>query len=72
MALVFKSFNFKIENCTILDSYNNGIGAGSNAIIRNNIVKNTYTVRAMGQSGDGTGVGISVSTGSLAEYNQVN
>lgn len=64
--------NFKIENCTVSDSYNNGITTGSSrAIVRNNVVKNSYTVPGMAPGGDGKGIGISVSSNSLAEYNQV-
>ncbi|MEJ7683886.1 MAG: Ig-like domain-containing protein [Segetibacter sp.] len=62
---------FQIENCTVSNSYNNGIAAGSYAIIRNNIVRNSYTVPGMGGTGDGKGAGLRVVSGSLAEYNQV-
>lgn len=64
--------NFKIENCTVSNSYNNGIvTSSSNVTIRNNTVKNTYTVPGMGPGGDGKGIGISVNSGSLVEYNKV-
>ncbi len=65
---------FNIENCTVSDSYNNGIAAGlSNnyAVVRNNIVKNSYTVAGMGQSGEGQGAGIRINTNGLVEYNEV-
>jgi parallel beta-helix repeat protein len=62
---------FTIENCTVLNSNNNGITAGTSAVIRNNIVKNSYSIAGMGQGGDGQGVGIRVNKSSIAEYNQV-
>ncbi|WP_157580638.1 Ig-like domain-containing protein [Segetibacter koreensis] len=65
---------FTIENCTVSNSYNNGISAGSSnphAIVRNNIVKNSYSVAGMGQSGDGQGAGIRINENGLAEYNQI-
>ena len=62
---------FKIENCTVLNSNNNGIAGGSNSVIRNNIVKNSYSIPGMGQNGDGQGSGIQVGESSIAEYNQV-
>lgn len=71
---VIKHAYFTLENCNVLNSYNNGITAGSSspyAIIRNNIVKNSYYIAGMGQSGDGQGAGIRIGKNGLAEYNQV-
>jgi parallel beta-helix repeat protein len=66
--------NFKIENCAVSNSYNNGISVGTSnpyAIVRNNIIRNSYAVPGMGQSGEGQGAGIRVNKSSIAEYNQV-
>ncbi|WP_018612352.1 Ig-like domain-containing protein [Segetibacter koreensis] len=65
---------FTIENCAVSNSYNNGISVGTSntyAIIRNNIIRNSYAVPGMGQSGEGQGAGIRVNKSSIAEYNQV-
>ena len=66
--------NFIIDNCTVAYSNNNGISAGSSnqkAIVRNNVIKNTYTIAGMGHSGNGQGTGIRIGDGGLAEYNSI-
>ena len=62
---------FNLENSNVLNSNNDGINAGSSSTIRNNYVRNSYHIAGMGQSGDGMGAGIRVTSKSLIEYNQV-
>ncbi len=67
-------YYFKLENCTVLNSYNNGVAASASnryASIRNNIVKNNYYKAGMGQGGQGVGAGIRISNAGIVEYNQV-
>ena len=70
---VSRHLYFTFENSNVLNSYNNGINAVSNdnAIIKNNIVRNTYYVAGMGQSGDAQGAGIRIGRSGLAQNNQV-
>ncbi len=63
---------FKLENSTVLNSNNNGVSASSSyAVIRNNLIKNSFSIAGMGRSGQGQGAGIKIGTTGLAEYNQV-
>ncbi len=63
----------QVENCNVLNSNSSGIVAGSSsyAAIRNNIVKNAFSIPGMGKSGEGQGSGIRIGKSSIAEYNQV-
>lgn len=65
--------DFKLENSGVLNSNNNGVNVSktTGAEIRNNIVKNTYTIIGLGQSGNGQGAGIRNGRGGIVEYNQV-
>ncbi len=64
---------FNLENCSVFNSNNNGVttSGSAHAAVRNNIIKNSYTIPGMGQWGNGQGVGIRISSNSIAEYNQV-
>ncbi|MBA2561711.1 MAG: right-handed parallel beta-helix repeat-containing protein, partial [Chitinophagaceae bacterium] len=66
--------NFILENSNILNSNNDGVNIGSGntkPIVRNNIIKNSYTIAGMGQSGNGNGAGVRNAAGGLVEYNQI-
>ena len=65
--------NFLLENSLVLNSANNGVNvSGATApVIRNNIVRNTYFIAGMGQSGNGQGAGIRNGKNGIVEYNQV-
>ncbi len=65
--------NFRVENCTVTNSNTDGIDVsrGNGAIVRNNIVTNSYTFPGMGISGNGQGSGIRNCTSGLVEYNQI-
>ncbi len=68
-----KNSFFKLENCSVFHSNNNGVNTNgsAHATVRNNIIKNSYAVPGMGQSGNGQGIGIRIGSNSIAEYNQV-
>ncbi len=63
----------KVENCKVLNSNTSGIVVESSmyAAIRNNMVKNTYTIAGMAKSGQGQGSGIRIGKNGLAEYNHI-
>src|SRR5688572_6012768 len=65
--------NFKLENSNILNSNNDGVNVakGIAAIVRNNIIKNSYTIAGMGQSGNGQGAGVRNGSKGFVEYNQI-
>lgn len=67
--------NFKMDNCTVSNSLNNGIDLGSTSgysILRNNTIKNTSVLAGMGIGGDLKGIGIyTTSRNNLIEYNNV-
>jgi hypothetical protein len=73
---VFDHGNFRIENSKVANSNNNAINLGNGgcnaAIIRNNVVENTFLFAGMAKNGDGNGFGIyGNSPNALIEYNQV-
>jgi parallel beta-helix repeat protein len=65
--------NFKLENSQVLNANNNGVdcSGGSGHQVRNNIIKNTYYIAGMGQSGNGMGAGIRIGKRGIVEYNQI-
>ncbi|MEX2566547.1 MAG: right-handed parallel beta-helix repeat-containing protein, partial [Cyclobacteriaceae bacterium] len=66
--------DFEIANSTVIGSGNNGIllGTSKNAIVRNNLVKDTYLLPGLTRGGDNRGVSISTtSDNNLIENNQV-
>lgn len=68
-----KTAKLKIENNTINYTNNNAIVyQGFNAIIRNNIIKNTGIIAGMGQSGNHNYEAINIKGSCLAEYNTID
>ncbi len=66
--------SFRLENCNVLTANNNGVASGGsnkNVIIKNNIIKNTYTIPGMGQGGNGQGGGVRIGNGGRVEYNHI-
>lgn len=68
------SSDVTVRNCSITNTNNNAITAYANAnwMIKNNIIKNTGTIRGMGMSGDGQYIALS-SPGekSVIEFNDI-
>ncbi len=66
--------DIKVQNSTITNTNNNAINGNNspNWIIRNNIIRNTGTVRGMGISGDAQYNAIQyVGSNSIVEYNEI-